>query len=305
MSAADRAAGLQAVPVADAIMSDSVPVFDTNGNALSGPYLATLRRIVVSSVRVNAQVAVELLNRSGFEKEHDLGNFGPMRLPYPAIWFEWVITDTPRPLRMAMSASEHVGDDGVVSVRYGPIYSLLRGRVTLAMVETELRLDGDGQVSEVLTADYGDLFRPFPTEGLRSQFLVATMAVNLMHCKNVVTEEVKREPARNKPREKKDRRRRQRRVDFHTIVLPGMSNRGGIASSENRDILALHRARGHFKTYTEAAPLFGKLVGTFWWGWQVRGNKANGITVTDYKLADSRALQPPEGSSAPSDLVAG
>ena len=45
--------------------------------------------------------------------------------------------------------------------------------------------------------------------------------------------------------------------------------------------------RGHFKTFTEDAPLFGKVVGTFWWGWQVRGTAKNGVIVSDYKIGDA------------------
>ncbi len=28
----------------------------------------------------------------------------------------------------------------------------------------------------------------------------------------------------------------------------------------------------------------GRHVGTYWWGWQVRGNPNNGVTITDYRV---------------------
>ena len=34
---------------------------------------------------------------------------------------------------------------------------------------------------------------------------------------------------------------------------------------------ALHICRGHFKTFTDIAPLFGKLRGTYWWADHIRG----------------------------------
>lgn len=50
--------------------------------------------------------------------------------------------------------------------------------------------------------------------------------------------------------------------------------------------MALHRVRGHFKTFTADRPLLGQHVGTYWWGWQIRGKAENGINVSDYRLAE-------------------
>lgn len=46
----------------------------------------------------------------------------------------------------------------------------------------------------------------------------------------------------------------------------------------------LHIARGHFATYTEAAPLFGKLVGRFWVPAHVRGRADAGMVSKDYRV---------------------
>ena len=45
-----------------------------------------------------------------------------------------------------------------------------------------------------------------------------------------------------------------------------------------------HIARGHWKNYTEDKPLFGKLVGTYWWESQFRGSKKKGVVIKDYEL---------------------
>jgi hypothetical protein len=47
---------------------------------------------------------------------------------------------------------------------------------------------------------------------------------------------------------------------------------------------ALHICRGHFKTYTEDAPLFGKRVGTYWWESRVRGTADEGVIQKDYRV---------------------
>lgn len=48
--------------------------------------------------------------------------------------------------------------------------------------------------------------------------------------------------------------------------------------------VAFHMCRGHFKTYTEDAPLFGKYAGTFWWQPQARGKAENGTITKDYSV---------------------
>lgn len=45
--------------------------------------------------------------------------------------------------------------------------------------------------------------------------------------------------------------------------------------------LPLHLCRGHFKTFTEAAPLFGKYTGVYWWDPCWRGNGTMGLVLHD------------------------
>jgi len=46
----------------------------------------------------------------------------------------------------------------------------------------------------------------------------------------------------------------------------------------------IHLQRGHTKTYTEKAPLFGKYAGTYWWQPHARGQNKNGIVMKDYRV---------------------
>ncbi|MGN7201412.1 hypothetical protein [Arthrobacter sp. SAFR-044] len=77
---------------------------------------------------------------------------------------------------------------------------------------------------------------------------------------------------------------------FHEVVIDGNargSTRTGSASAGDA-AGRRHLARGHFKTFTEDAPLLGKHVGTYWWGWQVRGQEGNGVIEKTYSLRASR-----------------
>jgi hypothetical protein len=47
---------------------------------------------------------------------------------------------------------------------------------------------------------------------------------------------------------------------------------------------SFHFCRGHFKTYTEEKPLFGKYVGDFWWDAHARGSIKKGLVTKDYKI---------------------
>lgn len=76
---------------------------------------------------------------------------------------------------------------------------------------------------------------------------------------------------------------------FHEVVIDGNTrgsadNGGESAEGTGRR----HLARGHFKTFTEDAPLLGKHVGTYWWGWQVRGQEGSGTIEKTYTLRAGR-----------------
>ena len=75
---------------------------------------------------------------------------------------------------------------------------------------------------------------------------------------------------------------------FHELLIgtPQSKSAGKMepSTAENR----AHLARGHFKTFTEDAPLLGRHVGTYWWGWQVRGDAEKGNVTKSYRLAGQR-----------------
>jgi hypothetical protein len=48
---------------------------------------------------------------------------------------------------------------------------------------------------------------------------------------------------------------------------------------------ALHICRGHFSTYSEEKPLFGRVAGTFWIPAHTRGQIKEGVVISDYKVS--------------------
>lgn len=116
----------------------------------------------------------------------------------------------------------------------------------------------------------------------------AIMAVAWMNCKNVDTDLhtaliQQRVPAKGKRKSRKA----YKSIDYHTIRLPGQSGGGAGGTGEHGGV-RMHTVRGHFKTFTKERPLLGRATGTYWWGWQVRGNPARGVSVTDYNVKAKR-----------------
>lgn len=109
---------------------------------------------------------------------------------------------------------------------------------------------------------------------------VALFALGLMNCRNVRMEDVHETDKRRRAHRRKHGTAMAR---FKRIVLPGAMRSGGNASAAG-EALPFHLIRGHFKTYTEEAPLFGKRVGTWWWGWQARGDEAIGTIDHEYEV---------------------
>lgn len=109
---------------------------------------------------------------------------------------------------------------------------------------------------------------------------VVWMALQLINCRNVTTREVGSVFARSGL----EKRRGKPVIKYHTIVLPGSSAGVKQRAAKKGDALALHKVRGHFKTFTADRPLLGRHVGTYWWGWQVRGNPERGVVISDYQL---------------------
>ncbi len=106
------------------------------------------------------------------------------------------------------------------------------------------------------------------------------MALGLLNCKNV---ETKVSPV-SKAQAKKYRKAGSPVIERRTLVVhpKGVRYEGsGTGTGAER---AWHMCRGHFKTFTEEAPLFGKVTGTFWWGSQARGDKQRGEVHKDYQV---------------------
>jgi hypothetical protein len=132
---------------------------------------------------------------------------------------------------------------------------------------------------------------PEPPEQLRQSWgdqcaqliFPALMALSFMHCKNVSLDPIA-------PPEKLSRGHLKRygrplvsygelRIDPIRKVLE--RQREGVGGSLRK---ALHLCRGHFKTFTNDAPLLGRATGTYWWAPHMRGAESAGVALRDYRV---------------------
>lgn len=101
-----------------------------------------------------------------------------------------------------------------------------------------------------------------------------------LNCRNIETIDNPPPEKLNKKRKKKGK---QPLFTYKTLVIkPTGKQQQSVPRHlwENR----IHLCRGHFKTYTAEAPLFGKYTGRYWWQPSVRGRSKDGVVMKDYQV---------------------
>lgn len=130
-----------------------------------------------------------------------------------------------------------------------------------------------------------DKYNPYHTRFLYAIKMLAPViyALFFINCKNT---KIENDLARPKnvyaPKESK----KNKGPIYKVLKIDGMTkvlNTEGDAQ-HNGPAKAFHICRGHFATYTEEKPLFGKVVGTFWVPAHTKGSKKFGEVIKDYEL---------------------
>lgn len=108
-------------------------------------------------------------------------------------------------------------------------------------------------------------------------------ALCFVHCKNVTLQPNQPDRTINNERRKAGLKPF---VRYHMINIEPMKKVLKTEGNSEVDGLkrALHICRGHFSTYSEEKPLFGRIAGTFWIPSHVRGSIKEGVVVSDYNV---------------------
>lgn len=283
----------------------------------------TFQEEVRECVRVTADEASAWYWQSGPNRWNPKGRhqFGPLRLPFPQAWIEWQVPETANwdgeeePMLSnaqigVLVETQEVQDTGDVwtgtdvdpgrwpwpptaarIVIWTLIHTVGGRQPKLFPLTGGVVMDQDDRPLENRhlmpdpSAVHPDGVTDQEVDDMRrvseAMWKVAFLAISLMNCKNIKLD-------RHTPvvrTTKKQRRPRPVGLEYHTIRRPAPA-RASLADKRaalGGDI-PLHLVRGHFATYTADAPLFGKVTGTFWRDWHLRGRAERGIVLSDYQV---------------------
>lgn len=106
--------------------------------------------------------------------------------------------------------------------------------------------------------------------------------IGMLHCRNIGTEEFEPRASENHKYRKKNGFPMHR---YHVLKITGKGKDAGeligVATGRHNK---LHWVRAHWRTYTDAAPLFGNITGTFYVSPFIRGDITRGTVTKDYKV---------------------
>jgi hypothetical protein len=223
-----------------------------------------------------------------------LGQIAP---PFSRFWVE---SRSPNPHRFTGWAVvfDVVADDPSGAVRWRLrarlVAELSKGDPVGPLLEAFIDVDADGQLhfdddlpgvvmapaSPAVIAE--DAVAVWNDE-LKFYLYAALLTVSFLHCKNVDVVEVDPAPALSRKHQRRTGRALSRYVILdidpmrQVLRRDGQLEQGGLVS-------ALHICRGHFKTFTPDAPLFGRLVGSYWWADHLRGDERAGRREHRYRV---------------------
>lgn len=123
-------------------------------------------------------------------------------------------------------------------------------------------------------------------EELQGQLIMSAFVVEqtliFLSCKNIVATSI------SPPFKLQKKRKKQGKLPLFTYkvltIKPGKQKRGPSSPVFKFDPKRVHLCMGHYKEYTVDAPLFGKVVGRYFWKPHVRGTNTDGIVIKDYQI---------------------
>lgn len=120
-------------------------------------------------------------------------------------------------------------------------------------------------------------------DGLVTLLFPALLTLSFMHCRNVEARSVEAPAGLSKKWRKKTGRDLVRHQVLEISPMKSVLDSQGRAHQDGIGS-ALHICRGHFKTFSEDAPLFGRVTGQFWWPQHVRGSADQGEIKKSYAI---------------------
>lgn len=289
----------------------SVRIFDriASGEAVRSPIAGLMntsdetewRKAAHTNVRIVADEAAQHYWQSPREFwELEDGDFGALLPPFDAMWIEWEMP------RMALVSGKWVEwPEQSMALRLnatGGKPTRLSGR--LAMTSPNQPILDMCLLFHVDVGPRGESTRPqiaywadAAEQAAASQRITTEewvvnvfgytypgwLAMGWMNCRNIA---LKDDGPPLAVQRKRAKRGHVSGLDYKRIVV---TDEAASPNKINRDaganVARLHMVRGHFAHYTTERPLFGKVTGTFWRAWHVRGDEKNGRIHHEYHVS--------------------
>jgi hypothetical protein len=123
------------------------------------------------------------------------------------------------------------------------------------------------------------------------EMTMARKFLDLIHCQNIAI-------ADNHPPAKLNKKRAKNNkcplFTYKTLVIKPTGKKQEAQDAQDLWENRVHLCRGHFKTYTEEKPLFGRITGRYFWQPSVRGTKSKGIVMKNYEIKTEKPLNTPK-----------
>lgn len=224
----------------------------------------------------------------------DLDGSGTVTPPFESLWIEGQdVAENGHRYPVAMhvetnATSLSVKTRKLITGHRVTSHAIIKGDAKTAILDAIFTVNDDGSLGKVEPTIHPSqtwFLETTPQDKLEDlcwwtgrHSALAFFVISLMHCRNVEQRKLTYTP---QPRRRSSRIRPS--IEYRTIHLPKAAGTQQQQLGET-GTTRLHKARGHFKTYTEDAPLMGRHVGTYYWAQQVRGNQKNGEIISSYKV---------------------
>jgi len=215
-------------------------------------------------------------------EKHFINNKDYIKLPYKNIWFDYVKPNNEHTSKYGLLVISDSNDSELFSIH---LFAFLCGfwqpQPRICYVNKSKNIIGVTTlkgVEKIIDDDSEDYI--LLQNSMANECLSFINFILLLNCKNIGTETI---PAPVKLNNKRKKKGKQPIFSYKTLVIkPTTKKEQSIPKHlwNNR----IHLARGHFKTYTEDKPLFGRITGRFWWQPHVRGQNRDGVVMKDYKV---------------------
>lgn len=253
----------------------------------NGPYKQTAKTLALLIRKAHKfhLPDFDAISATRAETERRIGNDpGGFKPPFSLCWFDFpsangaALEDGQEPSSKRGVLLAELGDDITLSV-FSYADKMLRWAPPIARISLNFKENTGGCYSYIGGIPQHVLAR-FNDESSGDVTHVFN-CIYLLNCVNITTEN-------NTPPEKLNSKRLKRGkvplYEYKTLVLKPMGKKQTAAADKGLWDSRLHICRGHFKTYTAEKPLFGRIVGRFWWQAAVRGNADVGVIEKEYEV---------------------